>query len=185
VRHGETEWSRSGRHTGRTDIPLADAGRRQAADLGARLAGHSFQLVLSSPRVRAIDTARLAGYGPSVEIDSDLGEWDYGAFEGLTTPQIRERLPGWTIWAGPWERGETPGDVAARAERVIERCLSSTAEDVLLFGHGHQLRVLAARWIGLAPADGGRFMLTTASVSILGWERSTRAIERWNDAASR
>ncbi len=182
VRHGETEWSKSGRHTGRTDIPLTDIGRQQAGALAHRLAGHRFPLVLTSPRSRAAETARLAGFADAV-IEPDLGEWDYGAFEGRTTADIREEIPDWSVWTGPWRGGETVEQVGVRADRVIERCLDPGGDgDVLLFAHGHLLRVMAARWIHL-PADAGRhFALGTATIGILGWERTNRAIETWNEA---
>lgn len=182
VRHGETEWSRSGRHTGRTDIPLTDLGREQARDLGRRVGSHPFALVLTSPLSRASETARIAGY-PGAERVDDLMEWDYGAFEGLTTPQIREEIPGWTIWTGPWRGGETARQVGARADRVVTRCLDpAVAGDALVFAHGHMLRALAARWLRLAPRHGALFALSTATIGILGWERSTPVIETWNEA---
>jgi len=185
VRHGETEWSKSGRHTGRTDIPLTDVGRRQAETLGTRLSGHPFALVLSSPRSRAAETARLAGFADAVVIDPDLGEWDYGALEGRTTADIRTEMPDWSIWTGPWPEGETVEAVGARADHVIARCLDPTIDgDVLLFAHGHLLRVLAARWLGL-PADAGRsFALGTATLCILGRERGNRVIETWNEGCN-
>ncbi len=182
VRHGETEWSRLGRHTGRTDIPLTDLGREQALALGRALAGHPFALVLSSPLSRASDTARLAGFGDVAQIDPDLAEWDYGDLEGRLTVDIRHDLPDWSIWAGPWPGGETADEVAGRADRVLARCLDpDVAGDVLLFSHGHLLRVLAARWLRLPPASGGLFALATATVSILGWEREQPVIETWNE----
>ena len=186
VRHGETEWTRAGRHTGRSDIPLTDVGRRQAATLAGRLAGHPFALVLTSPRSRAAETARLAGFADTVAIDPDLREWDYGAFEGRTTADIRTEIPDWSIWTGPWQGGETVEEVGARADRVIGECLDSdVGGDVLLFAHGHFLRVLAARWLAL-PAEAGRFFaLGTATLSILGWEREDRVIETWNEACDR
>lgn len=182
VRHGETEWAKSGRHTGRSDIPLTDVGRRQAEALAGRLAGQRFALVLSSPRSRAAETAHLAGF-PDAIVDPDLGEWDYGEFEGRTTLDIRTEIPDWSIWTGPWRKGESVEEVGRRADRVIERCLDpAIAGDVALFAHGHLLRVLAARWIRL-PADAGRiFALGTATIGILGWERDTRVIETWNEA---
>jgi len=182
VRHGETEWSRLGRHTGRTDIPLTEIGREQALDLGRRLAGHRFAMVLTSPLARAAETARLAGFLDADAMD-ELREWDYGAFEGQTSAEIRAEIPGWSIWDGPWRAGETDADVAARADRVIARCLDpSVAGDALLFAHGHLLRVLTARWLGLPPRDGGLFALGTATIGILGWERENRVIETWNEA---
>jgi len=183
VRHGQTEWASLGRHTGRTDIPLDDEGRAQAVTLGRRLAGHRFALVLSSPRARALDTAHLAGFGEVVAVDDDLREWDYGELEGLTTPEIRDRYPDWSIWTGPWPGGETPTEVGDRADRVIARCLDAAVDgDALLFAHGHLLRVLAARWVG-RPANGGRmFALGTATLGVLGWDRANRVIETWNEA---
>jgi broad specificity phosphatase PhoE len=181
VRHGETAWSASGRHTSRTDIPLTAAGRDGAVELGRRLAGHRFALILTSPRSRAVETARLAGF-PSAVVDDDLREWEYGTFEGLTTAEIRADLPDWTIWDGPW-RGETADQVAARADRVIDRCLDpAVTGDTLLFSHGHLLRALAARWVGLPAAGGAHFALGTATIGVLGWEREKRVIETWNEA---
>jgi probable phosphoglycerate mutase len=182
VRHGETEWARLGRHTGRTDIPLTATGRSQAGAFGRRLDGHPFALVLTSPLSRAADTARLAGFGAQAAPDTDLMEWDYGALEGRLTADIRSEYPDWSIWTGPWPAGETVDEVGARADRVIERCLaSSVAGDALLFSHGHLLRVLGARWLGLPPSSGGLFALATATVSILGWDRDRPVIETWNE----
>jgi broad specificity phosphatase PhoE len=180
VRHGATDWAESGRHTGRTDVPLNETGREQAVTLGDRLRGRRFGLVLTSPLSRASDTARLAGF-LDAEVDDDLSEWDYGDVEGMRTDEIRERLPGWTIWRGPWSGGEAIEDVAARADRVLARA-RSVDDDVLLFSHGHLLRVLAARWLRLEPAAGGMLALSTATISLLGWERETPVIERWNEA---
>ena len=182
VRHGETEWARLGRHTGRTDVPLTERGREQAGALGRRLAGHPFGLVLTSPLSRAAETARIAGQGDVAIADPDLMEWDYGVHEGRTTAEIRADYPGWTIWSGPWPGGETVDGVGRRADRVIARIRSSPAGDILVFAHGHLLRVLAARWIELGPASGGRFELGTATLSVIGWERETRSIELWNEA---
>ncbi len=182
VRHGETEWARLGRHTGRTDVPLTDVGRTQARSVAAKLVGVPFGLVLSSPLSRALETARLAGFGAIVETDPDLAEWDYGAFEGRKTPDIRHEMPGWTIWGVGPVGGESIADVAARADRVIARARSSAPGDVLLFAHGHLLRVLAARWLGLPPTEGRLFALSTATVSVLGWERGAPVVERWNEA---
>jgi probable phosphoglycerate mutase len=182
VRHGETEWSRSGQHTGRSDIPLTDLGRHQAEAIGERLRGQRFALVLTSPSSRAAETARLAGF-PDAERTRDLMEWDYGEFEGRTTAQIRETLPGWSIWRGPWPGGETPDQVSVRVDRVIARCLAAEVEgDSLLFAHGHVLRVLAARWLGASARAGAHYALATATLSVLGWEHATRVIEQWNDA---
>jgi broad specificity phosphatase PhoE len=181
VRHGETEWARLGRHTGRTDIPLTDKGREQARALGRRLTGHPFSLVLTSPLSRAADTAALAGFGDVAVVDPDLREWDYGALEGRRTVDIQADYPGWTIWTGPWPDGETIDEVSARADRVIAKA-SAMDGDVLLFSHGHLLRILAARWLDLPPASGALFALGTATVSILGWDRANEVIETWNEA---
>jgi probable phosphoglycerate mutase len=162
-------------------VPLTDLGRSQAVAAGRKLAGATFTLVLSSPRMRALETARIAGFGGVVQVDDDLCEWDYGDDEGLTTAQIREDRPGWTIFHDGPRGGETIDDVAARADHVIARVRDGTG-DVLLFGHGHQLRVLAARWLDLPPADGRFFALSTATVSVLGWEREQPVMLRWNEA---
>lgn len=181
VRHGQTEWAASGRHTGRTDVALDATGCKQAAAL-AWLAKEPFALVLSSPLARATDTAALAGF-PHAIVDPDLEEWDYGSYEGLTTEEIRTRVPDWTIWTGNPPGGESIDDVAVRTRRVLER-VTAVAGDVLLFGHAHALRVLAACWLEL-PADGGRYLaLDPASVSSLGYERETRVIWRWNTTAT-
>jgi broad specificity phosphatase PhoE len=181
ARHGETEWARLGRHTGRTDVPLTDTGRAQAAALGRRLAGHAFALVLTSPLSRAVETTAIAGLGGVAVADRDLREWDYGELEGRLTEDIREDYPGWTIWRGPWPGGETLDDVAARADHVLER-IAGAQGDVLVVSHGHLLRVLAARWLGMAPTSGGLFALGTATVSVLGHEHETPVIEVWNEA---
>jgi probable phosphoglycerate mutase len=181
VRHGETEWSRQGRHTGHTDVPLTDAGRAEASAVARKLAGRSFALVLSSPLSRALDTARIAGFGDRVETSEDLVEWDYGADEGLTTVEIRRERPGWTVWRDGPRDGETAGAVAARLDRVIQRVRAADG-NALVFAHGHVLRVLAARWLGEPPTDGRLYALSTATVSVLGWERETAVIERWNEA---
>lgn len=182
VRHGETEWARLGRHTGRTDIPLTDLGRAQAEALVTRLAGHTFTLVLSSPLSRALHTARLAGFGEQVETTDDLLEWDYGDDEGRTTADIRTERPGWTIWHDGPAGGETARQVGARVDRVIARIRADAAGgDALVFAHGHVLRALAARWLGIPVNRGQLFALSTATLSILGWEREQPVIERWND----
>jgi probable phosphoglycerate mutase len=178
IRHGETEWSRSGAHTGRTDIPLTEAGRQKAAALGQYLQARPFALVLVSPLLRARETSRLAGY-ENARIDPDLSEWDYGDFEGLTTPQIQAERPQWSLWTAGVPNGETDAQVAARADTVIARALLVEG-DVALFAHGHILRVLAARWLGLPPEGGRLFALGTATISTLGYERETRVITRWN-----
>jgi len=181
VRHGETEWSRSGQHTSRTDLPLTPNGELQAAKLKAMLAGHSFALVLSSPMQRAIETCRLVGLTP--EISKDLMEWDYGDYEGLTTAEIQKQVPNWTVWTGASPNGETVDQVGARADRVISRALAAKG-DVALFGHGHLSRILAARWVGLGPSGGQLLALSTASLSVLGYERETRVIRLWNQTSS-
>ena len=180
VRHGETEWSASGQHTGRTDIGLTAEGVRRAEAISRRLAGHRFSRVLSSPLKRAIETCRLAGYGDVVQIDPDLAEWDYGVFEGRTTTEIRAERPDWTIWNTEIPGGESLDDVAARANRVIERLVAEDG-DVAIFSHGHLLRILAACWLGLPPDSGRLFALDTGAISILGHERITRVIRLWNE----
>ncbi len=179
VRHGETEWARLGRHTGRTDIRLTEKGRAQARSLGSRLAGHRFALELTSPLSRAAETAALAGF-PDATVDPDLQEWDYGALEGRMTVDIAKDYRDWTIWRGPWPGGETVEDVGARADHVVVRARAADG-DVLVFAHGHLLRVLAARWLGLSPSSGGLFALGTATISILGWDRDAAVIETWNE----
>jgi broad specificity phosphatase PhoE len=179
VRHGETEWSRTGRHTGRTDVPLTDLGRRQARALGGHLAGRAFARVLTSPLERARETCRLAGYGPVAEVADDLREWDYGAYEGRTTPEVRAEVPGWSIWTTEVPGGESVARVGERARRVIDRA-AAAGGDVALFAHGHILRILAACWLGLPPEGGRLLALGTASVSVLGYERETRVIQVWN-----
>ncbi len=180
VRHGETEWSRSGRHTGLTDVPLTDTGREQARLAGLALEGRSFVAVWSSPLSRAFETARIAGFGDRARTTDDLLEWDYGADEGRTTPDIRRDRPGWTIWSDGPKDGEPAEAVEARVDRVIERARAEVGAS-LVFAHGHVLRVLAARWLGLRAADGRRLALSTATISVLGWEREWPVIERWND----
>jgi broad specificity phosphatase PhoE len=179
ARHGETEWSRDGRHTGRSDIPLTDAGRRQAELLREALAGRRFARILSSPLGRALDTCRLAGFGDGVEINDDLLEWDYGEYEGITTPQIRETRSGWSLWRDGCPGGEMAVDVGRRADRVIAS-LADLDGDAILFAHGHVLRVLTARWLALGPESGALFKLDTGTLSTLGYERETRVITCWN-----
>jgi broad specificity phosphatase PhoE len=181
VRHGETEWSETGRHTGRTNVPLTNEGRRRASALGERLGGRQFCLVLTSPLARAFETCRLAGYGDAAERSDDLLEWDYGAYEGRTTKEIREEVPGWTVWTHGVPGGETAAQVGARTERVIARALEVTGGDVALFAHGHLLRVLTATWLGLPPEGGRLAALGPASLSVLGYEREQRVIRKWND----
>ena len=180
VRHGETEWSRAGRHTGRTDVPLTDRGRRQADAIAARLHDRRFARVLTSPLARAIETGRRAGFGDQAELCPDLLEWDYGAYEGRTTQDIRREVPGWSLWRDGVPAGETAEEVGHRADRVIG-AIRLGGGDALLFAHGHILRVLAARWLGLPPADGRLFGLDTATVSVLGWEREVAIAKHWND----
>jgi len=182
IRHGETEWSASGKHTSVTDVPLLESGRRDAERLRERLAGRELALVLSSPRARARETAELAGL--RFEIDEDLVEFDYGEYEGRTTPEIREQRPGWSVWADGAPGGETAEQVGVRADRVIERALAAGG-DVALFAHGHLLRVLAARWIELPATYGAHLALDTGSVSELGFERERRAIWLWNNTSHR
>jgi probable phosphoglycerate mutase len=177
IRHGETEWTLSGAHTGTTDIPLTSEGRRHAAALGAYLASHVFAMVLSSPMSRALETARLAGFDPLV--DPDLCEWNYGAYEGRKTADIRKERPGWYLWRDGVPGGESIEDVAARARRVIARAMQADG-DVALFAHGHLLRILTSCWLELLPGDARLFALGTASISILGYERETPVIVRWN-----
>jgi broad specificity phosphatase PhoE len=181
VRHGETEWSLAGRHTGRTDLPLTAEGERQASALGPILR-RRFALVLTSPLRRARDTCRLAGFGDVAQAEPDLAEWDYGRYEGKTSREIEESDPSWTIWTGCVPGGETGEEVAARADRVITRA-TSAAGDVLLFAHGHLLRVLAARWLGLSPSEGRLLGLDPATLGILGHERAARVVRMWNAPA--
>ncbi len=179
VRHGETEWSKSGQHTGRTDIPLTEAGRRQAEALGRHLSGRRFALALTSPLARARETCRLAGYGDGAEVTDDLLEWDYGIYEGRRTADIQKEQPGWSIWATSIPKGETVEQVGERVRRVIARAVAAPG-DVALFAHAHVLRILSACWLGLPPVDGRLLALGTASISILGYEHETRVISVWN-----
>jgi broad specificity phosphatase PhoE len=181
IRHGATEWSVSGQHTGRTDIPLTEEGRRQAERLRVRLARERFAFVLVSPLERARETAELAGFGDVAEVDPDLVEWDYGEYDGRTAAEIRQQRPGWTPWHDGFPGGETLEQVAARAARVVARVRDAQG-DVALFAHGHILRVIAACWLEQPPVEASRYYLSTASVSVLGWERETTVIDRWNEA---
>lgn len=183
VRHGETEWSRAGRHTGRTDLPLTPEGERQATALGPILGNGRFAWVLTSPLRRARDTCRLAGFGDVAREEPDLVEWDYGQYEGMTSREIEESQPGWTIWTGAVPGGETAEQVARRADRVIAAA-TAAAGDVLLFAHGHFLRMLAARWLELAATEGRLFGLDPATIGILGYERAARVVRMWNAAAT-
>lgn len=180
VRHGATEWSENGRHTGTTDLPLLDEGRTQALETAKLLGDRRFALVLTSPLRRARETCALVGLGDQAQITDDLREWDYGEYEGLTTETIRETVPGWTVWTDPCPGGETLAQVAARADRVIARARAVEGE-VALFAHGHVLRVLTARWCQLDPIEGRRFPLETATLCVLGWERECPGVRLWND----
>jgi len=179
IRHGETAWSLSGQHTGTTDIPLTDNGRRLAERMQPLLARQSFALVLVSPLRRARETCELAGLGERAVIDSDLAEWNYGAYEGLTNAQIQKTAPGWLIFRDGCPQGEAPEQVAARADRVIARA-SAAEGDVALFAHGHLLRVLAARWIGLTAGAGAHLLLDTGTLNVLDTYRGIPAIKIWN-----
>jgi broad specificity phosphatase PhoE len=179
IRHGETEWSLSGAHTSRTDIPLTERGKERAAKIRDYLAQRKFSLVLSSPLQRARETCRIAGYADVAQIEENLREWDYGIFEGRTTADIRKDQPDWSIWDSHVPEGEPVKHVAARAQKVIDRALQAGG-DVALFAHAHILRILAATWLGLEPRGGRLFALGTGSVSTLGYERETRVISTWN-----
>lgn len=179
IRHGATEWSTDGRHTGTTDLPLLPAGVEQANAARGVLRDRPFALVLTSPLQRARVTCELAGYGAQAEIEPDLTEWNYGRYEGVTTKEIRETDPGWTVWDGHIPGGEAIEEVAARADRVIAR-VRATDGEVALFGHGHMLRVIAARWCDLDPQAGRHLPLDTGTISILGWEHEWGAVKVWN-----
>ena len=181
VRHGATEWSENGRHTSRTDLPLLESGVANARALAPVLARFDFARVLSSPLQRARETASLAGFSDRVEVTPDLHEWDYGDYEGLTSPQIRERDPNWNLWRDGCPGGESPADVTARVDRVIASAVTAGG-NVLMFAHGHVLRSLAARWESFPVAAGERLALSPATLSVLGHEHATRVIERWNAA---
>ncbi|MDQ3672647.1 MAG: histidine phosphatase family protein [Actinomycetota bacterium] len=179
VRHAETEWSRDGRHTGRTDVPLTEHGRAEAHKLGPALEGWEFDLVLTSPLGRASETCRLAGFAEHAELRDQLMEWDYGEYEGRRTVEIREERPGWTLWRDGVPGGETADRVASRADRVIAE-LRSVSGSAIVFSHGHVLRVLAARWIGLDASAGSLFALDPGSLGVLGYERETQVVRLWN-----
>ena len=178
VRHGATEWTATGQHTGRTDVALTDAGRREAAGLFRPLDRQRFAAVFTSPLGRARETARIAGFA-NAEVVDDLREWDYGVFEGRTTPEIREEIPGWSVWTDPIIEGESLGAVAARAAAVLERCNAIDGR-VLLFAHAHILRILTACAVGLEPAAGRVVALDPASISVIGHEHDYRVIRHWN-----
>ena len=181
IRHGETAWSKTGQHTGVADIPLTPAGQQQAEHVKHCLGGRHFQLVLCSPRQRARETCAIAGYSAAAEIESGIDEYHYGEYEGKTTEEIHQTHPGWSIWDGPTPGGETIDGVAERARAVIERCLSTGGDGpIAVFAHGHVLRIFTACWLGLGGRDGRLFSLETGSISVLGWERQQRVIQRWN-----
>ncbi|WP_022885895.1 histidine phosphatase family protein [Glaciibacter superstes] len=179
LRHGETEWSKSGQYTGLTDLPLTAKGEQQAIDAAPKLADLDFGLVLTSPLVRARRTAELAGY-PDAEVTEDAHEWDYGDYEGRRSADIRTEDPGYLIWSQGVPNGETIDDVAARADRIVSRVKNGGIANVLLVAHGHFLRILAARWLELPPTEGKHFLLGTAAVCSLGWDKRTPAIEHWS-----
>lgn len=178
IRHGETEWSKSRHHTGRTDIPLTTHGRQQAIHIAAAIGTFEFSHVFASPLSRAWETAELIGLNPVA--DNDLLEWDYGKYEGTTTAETREEIPGWSVWTHPIIDGESIDDVGARTDALIERMLDLNGH-IALVAHAHILRVLGARWLGLPALEGRRFALDTTTISILGWERENRVVLRWND----
>lgn len=180
VRHGQTEWSATGRHTSYTDLDLTPEGEREAEQVGARLSERAFAAVLCSPLKRATHTARIAGLTVTAT-DDDLLEWNYGAYEGRTTAEIRQERPGWSVWRYDSPGGETAAEIGARADRVLERVNAMLpAGDVALVGHGHQLRVLTARWLGFPPESGESFRLETGTLNVLGYERETPVMLRWN-----
>ncbi len=184
ARHGETAWSLSGQHTGLTDLPLTERGERNARNLGPRLAGLTFAKVFTSPLQRATRTCELAGFAAAAEVDRDLVEWDYGDYEGLRTAEIHDKRPEWKLFRDGCPGGESPDQIGARADRVVSR-VRAVKGDVLIFSSGHFLRVLAARWLGLEPANGRLFMLKTASLSALGYENelSQPVISLWDDTS--
>jgi broad specificity phosphatase PhoE len=181
VRHGETEWSKSGKHTGRTNIALTQEGRDRARRIALYLADRKFDAVWSSPLLRARETCELAGFAANMEIDDDLMEWDYGVYEGRTTLEIRESGdPNWSVWLSPITGGESLEQVFGRATAVVEKISNHGGDTSVVFAHGHILRILAAAWIGLPGAAGRLLALDTATVSLLGYERKTRVIREWN-----
>jgi probable phosphoglycerate mutase len=179
VRHGETEWTLSGQHTGRTDIPLTERGRKQARLLEPLLSAANFSLVLSSPLQRARETCELAGLRSRMELEPDLMEWDYGEYEGITSKEIKRTAPNWMVFTDGCPGGESPEQVGARVDRLIER-IRPVAGRVALFAHGHLLRVFAARWIGFPPSAGQHFLLDTSTVGVLGYYQGVPAVKRWN-----
>jgi len=182
MRHGETEWSAKGAHTSRSDLPLLPSGVEQAKQLGAKLQGRKFALVLVSPMQRARETCRLAGYADAAQVTDDLKEWDYGLYEGRSTADIRRERPSWSLWRDGVLQGESVEQVGMRVDRVIQRCLSVQG-DVALFAHGHVLRILTARWLSLQPNQGQLFALGTGTISTLGFEHDYHVIQHWNCAS--
>ncbi len=182
LRHAETEWSRDGRHTGHTDVPLTDAGRDRARELASRVKGLDFSLVLSSPLQRAQDTCTLAGLGERMQLRDGLLEWDYGDYDGVTTRDIRAERPGWYLWTDGCPNGEQPDQVQARVDGVIDEALAAEGR-VALFAHGHILRALSARWLEMPVKAGGRLALSTGAICVLGFEREVRVLWRWNDTS--
>jgi len=182
VRHASTAWSEEGRHTGRTDVPLDDRGWAAAAELGTRLADFDVIKVFTSPLSRALETCRIAGFGELAEVTDDLLEWDYGDYEGLTTPQIWESRAHWELFADGCPNGESAADVGARVDLFLDRVATAPDGngDLLCFAHGHMLRVLTARWVRLWPEEGRRFLLNAGHLGILGYERETRVVTAWN-----
>jgi broad specificity phosphatase PhoE len=181
IRHGQTTWSADGRHTSITDLPLTEIGEEQAKALTPALSGRKFALVLTSPRLRARRTAELAGLSEAV-VDDDLAEWNYGDYEGITSDEIHERDPDWDLWRDGCPNGESPAQVGARLDRVLERAHAALPQgDVVLVAHGHSLRVATARWLDLPPADGALFALDTATISSLGYERENKVLTGWNN----
>lgn len=184
IRHGQTEWSVAGRHTGRTDVPLTDQGREEARDAARTLDGWHLTRAFTSPLGRARETARIVDCPVPVTVDDDLMEWDYGEWEGVTTDAARERVPGWSVWTHPMTGGESLAELGARADRFLDRVCSEVPHgNVAVFSHGHLLAVLIARWCGLDPVEGRRFYLATATVSLLGWHREDRVIRALNHRA--
>lgn len=184
LRHGATEWARNGRHTGNTDLPLLPEGEEEAKALAPILGQQTFAAVFSSPLRRARRTCELGGLGDRMQIMEQIGEWNYGAYEGITTAQIRESVPGWSVWTHGCPGGEDAAQVQERCRQAIDAALTAPGEgDVALFAHGHILRALAGTWLGLGAAAGRLFQLGTASVSVLGWEHGSRAMTRWNAPA--
>ncbi|MDR5837530.1 histidine phosphatase family protein [Caballeronia sp. LZ034LL] len=180
IRHGETEWSKSGQHTGTTDIALTDEGRKQAAALAPVLASQPFDLVLTSPMSRAIETCKLAGLGEHAQVEPELHEWNYGVYEGRKTPDIRQEIPDWSVWTSPIPQGENLADIGRRAQALIDKLLGTGARHIALFSHAHFSRVFGAQWATGSPSLGAHLTMETAAMSVLGFERDVRAIVKWN-----